>query len=82
LKSHISRKHKNENASFDLENVEDDSVPAENDHRNRNELVENNTPNAREAFTKKHLALFALKIQEVNRLTDTKSNSVFNDIAD
>ena len=83
LKSHLSRWHKNENSGFDLDNVEDVSIPFDNpevDHP-LNELVEN-TPNARETFTKKHLALFALKIQEVNRLTDTTTNSLINNTAE
>lgn len=75
--------HKNENSGFDLENVEDYSIPFNNPETDHpiNELVENTT-NTRELFTKKHLALFALKIQEVNRLTDTTTNSLIDNTAE
>ena len=71
--------HKIEISGFDLENVEDYSIPFNNPETDHpiNKLVENMT-NVRELFAKKHLALFALKIQEVTRLKDTTNSMIDN----
>ncbi|XP_028418042.1 uncharacterized protein LOC114542794 isoform X2 [Dendronephthya gigantea] len=77
LTSHVSRKHGKEKV------INDDvgSRIPENDALNRlDNTIEciPKTPKTGEAFSKRHLALFALKTQELNQLTDSTTNKVID----
>lgn len=83
LTSHISRKHQNQKLGF---NVDDIEVPLNDPERDLpNEAFPNlveNDPKASESFSPRHLALFALKTQEINRLTDTTTNNIIENTAE
>lgn len=82
LTSHISRKHQNEKFGFNVDDIEVPLNDPESDLPNEAfPIMVENEPKPCVSFCPRHLALFALKTQEINRLTDTTTNNIIENTA-
>ncbi|CAB4000487.1 Hypothetical predicted protein [Paramuricea clavata] len=81
LPSHVRRKHQNERFDFHLNDNTDipTNIPERDPPNERSTSIKEKTA---EEFSLRHFALFTLKTQEINRLTDATTNKVIDNTSE